>query len=62
MPKLDKMYTLEVTVDQFIRACSDVELQELGYAADREINRRERERYKCKPSPLNINDSLPYHD
>lgn len=29
MPTLNKVYTLTITPEQFIEACSDVELQEL---------------------------------
>lgn len=29
MPTLDKMFTLTVTVEQFLSACTDLELQEL---------------------------------
>ena len=29
MPILHKQFTLDVTVEQFLRACSDTELQEL---------------------------------
>ncbi len=29
MPRIQKSYTLEVTVEQFLNACSDLELQEL---------------------------------
>jgi hypothetical protein len=29
MPTLFKQYTLEVTIEQFLKACSDIELQEL---------------------------------
>ena len=41
MPTIHKMFNLEVTVSQFLRACSNVELQELGLLLDSELRRRE---------------------
>jgi hypothetical protein len=40
MPKIEKMFSLEITVEQFVRNCSDTELQEIFFAADAESNRR----------------------
>lgn len=34
MPKLNKIYTLTITPEQFIEACSDIELQELQMLLD----------------------------
>lgn len=41
MPSIPKMYTLEVTVEQFLRACSNIELEELSLLLDSEMRRRE---------------------
>jgi hypothetical protein len=41
MPKLDKVFTLEITVEQFLRACSEIELQELKLLLHGEMRRRE---------------------
>lgn len=37
MPKLNKQYTLEVTVEQFLEACSLTELQEIDLLLNRFI-------------------------
>ncbi len=53
MPTLQKIYTLEVTVEQFLKACSDIELQELDLrlpAYLRDVKKeQEREPIKLKP-------------
>lgn len=41
MPKLEKLFTLEVTVEQFLRACSETELQEVDLLLAGELRRRE---------------------
>lgn len=41
MPKLQKTYTLEITVEQFLRACDSIELQELELLLSSELRRRE---------------------
>ncbi len=41
MPKVERMFTLEVTVEQFIKPCSDIELQELDMLIGSEKKRRE---------------------
>jgi hypothetical protein len=35
MPTLNKVYTLTITPEQFVEACSDVELEELQLLLDR---------------------------
>ena len=37
MPTLNKVYTLTITPEQFIEACSDVELQELEMLLNRKL-------------------------
>lgn len=39
MPSLDKVFTLSVTVEQFLNACSDVELQELDLLLPKYLKR-----------------------
>lgn len=34
MPTLNKVYTLTIAPEQFIEACSDIELQELQFLLD----------------------------
>ena len=41
MPTIHKMFNLEVTVSQFLRQCSAVELQELELLLDSERQRRQ---------------------
>ncbi len=40
MPVLNKQFTLQVTVEQFLRACSNIELQELELLLPAELNLR----------------------
>lgn len=41
MPETNKNFTLKVSPEQFITACSDVELQELDLLIGKELQRRE---------------------
>ena len=41
MPKLSKQFHLEVTVEQFLGACSMLELQEVSLLVDSYIQRKE---------------------
>lgn len=41
MPKIEKLYTLEITPERFVEACSDSELYELYLLIDSEVLRRE---------------------
>ena len=56
MPRIEKMFNLEVSVQAFVRNCSDVELNELFIAADDEVERRRRRRITTE-SLLTHNDS-----
>ena len=38
MPRISKMLTLEITPEQFVNSCSDVELQELLILADTKLH------------------------
>jgi hypothetical protein len=40
MPKIEKLFTLEITPERFVAACSDIEIQELSMLVDREFTRR----------------------
>lgn len=40
MPQLTKLYTVEITPEQFVKACSDIELQELDLNISGELRRR----------------------
>lgn len=40
MPKIERIFTLEITPERFVDACSDVELQTLSLELDRELHRR----------------------
>lgn len=40
MPTINKIFTLDVSVDQFLIACSDIELQEIVFRLDAELHRR----------------------
>jgi len=42
MPNLKKLYTLEITPEQFINACSIEELQELDYLCQAALQRRQK--------------------
>lgn len=37
MPRISKMLTLEITPEQFVNSCSDVELQELIMFANKKL-------------------------
>ena len=39
MPRIDKLFTLEVSVKQFLRHCSATELQELDLLLGKRLNR-----------------------
>lgn len=49
MPKLSKQFHLEVTVEQFLEACSMVELQEVSLLLDGYIQRAEQ-----RPPPTSV--------
>jgi hypothetical protein len=51
MPTLHKQFTLEVTIEQFLKACSDIELQELDLRLPAYLRdvKRENEPLKIKP-------------
>ncbi|HIB37958.1 MAG TPA: hypothetical protein EYO36_10420 [Mesonia sp.] len=55
MPKITKNFQLEVTPEQFVNACDDVELQELQIELDRrlgcKINKSELPQY-CVSHPM----------
>ena len=40
MPTVTKAYTLSITVEQFLEACSLIELQEVDTLLDRYINKK----------------------
>ncbi|WP_439473813.1 hypothetical protein [Algoriphagus formosus] len=43
MPKLSKQFHLEITVEQFLEACSYLELQELNMRIDSHLRRADHE-------------------
>jgi hypothetical protein len=42
MPKIDKVFTIDITPERFLAACSDTELYELYLLIDSEVLRREK--------------------
>lgn len=40
MPKIERQFTLEITPERFVDACSDIEIQELAILLDKEWVRR----------------------
>lgn len=40
MPKIERIFTLEITPERFVDACSDIEIQELALLIDKEWTRR----------------------
>lgn len=48
MPKLSTSVTLEITLAQFIRNCSTVELQELQLLIDSDLKRRQGAQQRAK--------------
>jgi len=54
MPKIEKILTLEITPERFVKTCSDQEFMELLIEVDRrlnsEANRKRMEVFKIKKS------------
>lgn len=50
MPEISKQFYLEVTVEQFLCACSYVELQEINMRLDAHLRRKE----KVKPERVEL--------
>jgi hypothetical protein len=44
MPKIEKVFTLDITPERFVSACSDTELFELYLLIDSEVLRREKKK------------------
>jgi len=55
MPTLNKMYTLEVTVEQFLEACSLTELQEIDLLLNKYIDKK---RYFSTEETIEIKTKL----
>jgi hypothetical protein len=55
MPRLNKQYTLEVTVEQFLEACSLTELQEIDLLLNKFIDKK---RYFSKEETIEIKTKL----
>lgn len=51
MPKIEKIFTLEITPEKFVSACSNIELQELSLLLDKEFARR---KIGQEPEPQNF--------
>jgi hypothetical protein len=54
MPILHKQLTVEITIEQFLKACSDIELQELDLRLPAYLRhvKRETEREPLKIDPI----------
>lgn len=50
MPQLTKQFRLDVTVQQFIDACDDVELQELQLLLDKKLRQKQINDWDNSPS------------
>lgn len=48
MPKINKIFHLEITPQQFVENCSMLELQELSLLLDSEITRRSEQVAACR--------------
>lgn len=46
MPILQKQYTLEITPEQFLKACSETELQEVNLLLDTYLKMKSNERHE----------------
>lgn len=55
MPSLDKVFTLSVTVEQFLNACSDVEIQELDLLLPKYLKRIP------KDEKVDFEEQCPYY-
>lgn len=63
MPKLEKLYTLEITVEQFLKSCSYEELQEVSLMIDNAIRIKQRDEAVKRNRYYNGGtETLPYHD
>lgn len=62
MPILNKQYTLEVTVEQFLNACSDIELQEIELLLPTKLNLRKRKRPPIGVVPKFIKDEERFNE
>jgi hypothetical protein len=52
MPKITKLYYLELTVEQFLSACSRIELEEINMRLDAHLRRSERTEPEWKMSQI----------
>lgn len=60
MPSISQQFTLSVTIEQFVKACSDSELQELDLLLSREFRRRG---LGAEPeAPVRSSQTLPDHE
>ena len=59
MPKLSKQFDLEITVEQFLNACSHLELQEVSIQLDGALRRAEGRELK-KDHEMGFNEDLKF--